>query len=66
MTILSFATQVQGEPLRETVTAYQASAEGKVMIDYGIHLPSPTHPRRFWVRICRRSSIRVIHPLRYL
>lgn len=37
-TPLSFATQIPGEPLRETVAAYRASAEGKAMIDYGIHL----------------------------
>jgi dihydropyrimidinase len=37
-TVLSFATQARGELLRETVAAYRASAEGKALIDYGIHL----------------------------
>ncbi len=37
-TVLSFATQITGEPLRETVATYRASAEGKAMIDYGVHL----------------------------
>tara|TARA_B100000676_G_scaffold272437_1_gene290431 strand:- start:6123 stop:6578 length:456 start_codon:yes stop_codon:yes gene_type:complete len=37
-TTLSFATQFPGEPLRETVATYRASAEGKAMNDYGIHL----------------------------
>jgi dihydropyrimidinase len=37
-TTLSFATQVAGEPLRDTVAAYLASADGKAMVDYGVHL----------------------------
>ena len=37
-TIMPFAIQQTGQPLRQTVEAYRAQADGKAAIDYAIHL----------------------------
>ena len=37
-TILDFATQSKGESLKETAAKRRSEAEGKVCIDYGLHL----------------------------
>ena len=37
-TIIPFAAQHRGQPLREVVDDYRRSAEGKAIVDYGFHL----------------------------